>query len=291
MTKGNKTFQTICRYLTRADFTALHRTFLEAFADYFVPFQLSEQQLENHLLQNSVEPERSVGAFVEDRMIGFTLNGFGVWNDKKTVYDAGTGVVPAFRNKGVGKALFDFMTPRFQAKGYEQILLEVISHNENAVRLYEKLGFRQTRRLLYFERKAAFEPEPKGEFEIREIHAPDWDLFARFADGKTSWQNSPASVSRILPKRLVLGAFYDERCVGYGIVTRNLGMISQLAIAPPFRRRGAASSILSEMQQRIGEDKLLRAANVDENIASAVAFFQARGFSENFRQLEMIKNL
>ena len=291
MTEGNKTFQIICRYLARADFAALHATFLQAFADYFVTFQLSEEQLENHILQNAVELERSVGAFFEGEMVGFTLNGFGVWNDKKTVYDAGTGVVPSFRRGGVGKALFDFMTPDFSSEGYEQMLLEVISQNENAIRLYEKLGFRRTRRLIYFEQAAPLEFETKNNFEIREIDAPDWDLFESFADGKTSWQNSPASISRILSKRFVLGAFHGGQCVGYGIIAPKQGMIPQLAVAPRFRRRGAASAILGAMQKRIGEGKTLRAANVDENIGSLTGFFRARGFTETFSQLEMTKNL
>lgn len=291
MTRGNKTFKVICRYLTRADFTPLHQTFLEAFSDYFVPFQFSEQQMENHLLQNAVELERSVGAFFGEKLIGFTLNGFGVWNDKQTIYDAGTGVVPEFRRQGVGKALFDFMMPKFEAEGFEQILLEVISQNENAVGLYEKLGFRETRRLIYFEQKTVIEPKIEGNFQIREIHTPDWNLFESFADGKTSWQSSYESVSRIFSRRLALGAFDGEKCIGYGIVAPHFGMISQLAVAPEFRRRGAASLILSEMQKRIGKDKNLRAANVDENIASAAEFLRRRGFAENFSQLEMIKAL
>jgi ribosomal protein S18 acetylase RimI-like enzyme len=291
MPEGNKTFQIICRYLTLADFAPLHRAFGEAFADYFVPFQLSEAQMENHILQNGVALERSVGAFSGERLIGFTLNGFGLWNERKTVYDAGTGVVPEFRRQGVGKALFDFMTPDLKADGAEQILLEVISQNKNAIGLYEKLGFRQTRRLIYFERKSPFEPKIEHEFEIREIDAPDWELFESFADGKTSWQSSPAAVSRIFSRRLALGAFDGEKCVGYGIVAPPVGMISQLAVARNYRRRGAASLILSEMQKRIGADKTLRAANVDENIASAVGFLRRCGFTENFSQLEMINNL
>src|SRR4051812_8364739 len=111
MTNGNKTLPIDCRFLSTAHFSALHRTFHEAFTDYPIPFQLSEEQLKNHIRQNSVDLEKSVGAFSGDRMIAFSLNGFGIWNDKNTVYDAGTGVIPDFRRQGVGTAIFDFMTP------------------------------------------------------------------------------------------------------------------------------------------------------------------------------------
>src|SRR5688572_8017393 len=101
MPEGNKTLQLSYRYLTDDDFAALHKTFLEAYTDYFFPVRLSVEQLEHHILQNSVELTESVGAFYQGEMIGVTLNGFGTWNGKKTVYDAGTGVVPAFRKQGV----------------------------------------------------------------------------------------------------------------------------------------------------------------------------------------------
>jgi ribosomal protein S18 acetylase RimI-like enzyme len=290
MTKRNKTLNINCRFLTEADFPELHQTFLEAFSDYFVPFQLSEEQLKNHIRQNSVELERCVGAFFEDKMVGVTLNGFGLWDGKKTVYDAGTGVIPAFRNQGIGKAIFDFMTPIFQQNGFQQILLEVISQNKMAIRLYEKLGFKQTRRLLYFEQKTPFEFTPENKFEIREISAPDWELFESFLDGKPSWQNSLESIKRSI-RKVILGAFFEEKCIGYGVVYQNSGIIAQIAIAKKFRREGVASMILGEMQKRLGENKNLRASNVDESFTDAVEFLRQCGFIETLSQLEMIKTL
>src|SRR5262249_42894746 len=146
-----------------------------------------------------------------------------------------TGIIPAFRHQGVGTAIFDFMTPIFRQDGFEQILLEVISQNKNAIRLYEKLGFERTRRLLYFEQKAPVELKPDDKFEIREISAPDWELFESFLDGKTSWQNSLESIKRSL-RKVVLGAFFEERCIGYGVVFQNSGIIAQIAVAQDFRR-------------------------------------------------------
>ncbi len=289
MTNGNKTLNIDCRYLSKPDFPALHQTFHDAFSDYFVPFQLSEEQLENHIRQNSVDLVRSVGAFSNDQLVGFTLNGFGVWNGKQTVYDAGTGIIPAYRNRGIGKAMFDFMMSDLMKNGFEQILLEVITHNKTAVRLYQKLGFETTRRLIFFEQNNSFEFEPKINFDVREISAPDWQLFESFAGGKTSWQNSFAAISLTLPKRLVLGAFIDEKCIGYGIVSRGGAVISQLAVAKNYRRNGAGSLILREMQTRL--EKKLRVSNVDEKITSAVEFLKKLGFTETLVQLEMIKTL
>ncbi|MBS1795027.1 MAG: GNAT family N-acetyltransferase [Acidobacteria bacterium] len=283
-------FQIDCRFLTKMDFKALHRTFLDAFSDYFVPFQISESQLENHIAQNSVALERSVGAFCGAEMIGFTLNGFGDWNGRQTVYDAGTGVRPAYRKRGVGRALFDFMTPRFRSDGYQQILLEVISKNTAALRLYESLGFERTRRLIFFEGREKLPAAAVDGFEVREIDAPDWPFFESFATGRTSWQNSVTALRRTA-RKLVLGIFRGARCVGYGALFPSSGIISQIAVVPEYRRRGAARALVSEMQRRLAPETRLRASNVDENLAELVGFLENLGFTETLSQIEMIKPL
>lgn len=138
------------RFLSGNDFSTLYEANLAAFADYLVPLQMTTAQFENHFAQNAIDIDRSVGAFAGERMVGFTLNGFGVWNGKQTVYDAGTGIISEFRNKGVGRAIFEFLLPKLKRTGIEQMLLEVLSNNEPAISLYRKLGFTETRQLLFF---------------------------------------------------------------------------------------------------------------------------------------------
>lgn len=280
----------IYRFLTDVDFDALHETFLAAFSDYFVALQLTEQQFKNHIQLNSVDLKRSVGAFDGEKMVGFTLNGFGIWNGKKTIYDAGTGVVPAYRKRGIGGAIFDFMMPFFRQEGWQQLLLEVISQNEKAIHLYQKLGFETSRRLIFFERQKPFESKLQTAFVVREMPEPDWLLFKTFEDGKPSWQNSIQAMNQT-PRKVILGAFLDEKCIGYGIFFPTTGMIPQLAVARDFRRRGAGSTLLREMQTKVNDGKNLRLSNVDENIASTVEFLKKRGFTEALSQLEMVKAL
>lgn len=280
------------RFLSPDDFSALHAALLEAFSDYIVPFQLTEAQFENHIAVNAVDIKNSVGAFTADgKMVGFTLNGFGSWNGKPTVYDAGTGVVPAFRGRGIGARIFEFMTPALKQAGSEQILLEVITKNEKAVQLYERLGFTETRKLLVLEQQKPFECDLKSDFIIREIAATDWSLLKTFWDGNTSWQNSIEALERGLTQKIVLGAFLDETLIGYGIVFPKSGSIAQLAVDKNYRRSGIASMLLSEMRKTVEKDKPLRIANVDENLKCAVDFLKNRNFSETVSQFEMIKTL
>ena len=54
---------------------------------------------------------------------------------------ANIAVAPAFRGKGVGKALMESMHEKAKALGAERMLLEVRVSNVNAMGLYEKYGY------------------------------------------------------------------------------------------------------------------------------------------------------
>src|ERR1044071_7296656 len=112
------------RLLTAADSHSLYECFLEAFSDYQVSLQMSEEQFAQRLERDGVDLELSAGAFDGERMIGFYMTGRGTWHGKQTAYDAGTGVVPSHRRRGVAEDLFNFIVPQFQDRGITQYLLE-----------------------------------------------------------------------------------------------------------------------------------------------------------------------
>lgn len=290
MSKRNKTLNITYRFLTPEDFLTLHQTCLTAFSDYFVPVEISEAQFENHIFQNAVDLTLSVGAFFEEKMVGYTLNGFGLWNGKQTAYDAGTGVIPEFRNQGIGKNMFEFLLPKFREIGTRQMLLEVIEDNKNALKLYEGLGFKCSRKLAFFEENENLILKPNEEVEIREIEKPDWKLLKTFWDGNPSWQFSSESIERKSLPKIFFGAYLDEKCVGYG-VTGPKGIIHQIAVEKNHRRKGIGSAILAQFLTKIEKDNKLRFSNVDFSLKETIGFIEHLGFDLKITQLEMIKPL
>src|SRR5690349_15805018 len=111
MDNRNETALRECRFLGADYFKILYDTFIEAFSDYVFPFALTESQFKNHINLNAVDLDRTVGYVEAGRLLGFSLNGFGTWNGRRTVYDAGTGVVPSARRRGISRSMFDFMLP------------------------------------------------------------------------------------------------------------------------------------------------------------------------------------
>src|SRR5690349_9749272 len=112
-----------CCFLGEEHFAKLYATFTEAFSDYVYPFALTEGQFRNHLILNGVDLSRTAGCFVDGRLVGFSLNGFGEWEGLPTAYDAGSGVIPSHRRRHICESMFEMMLPVFRTDGIKQFQL------------------------------------------------------------------------------------------------------------------------------------------------------------------------
>lgn len=65
------------------------------------------------------------------------------YSQDKYIHIFGFGVLPEFRNMGIGNLLMKQILT-YQKKHKKPLLLEVRVDNENAIRLYTKLGFKKT---------------------------------------------------------------------------------------------------------------------------------------------------
>ena len=292
MDNGNETTLRNCRFLGEDHFRGLYEAFIEAFSDYVFPFALTETQFRNHINLNAVDLSRTAGYFDSDRLVGFSLNGFGDWDGRPTVYDAGTGVIPSMRRRGVSEAMFEMMLPRFKERGISQCLLEVITTNAGAIRLYEKLGFATTRDLVLLQCDGKVKPAVTASgLEIREITEPDWRHLKAFWDGTPSWQNSADAVDRSIHLKRILCAFLEGRCVGYIVFSSRFGRVAQMAVDKAYRSRGIGTALLQRLQEETERGYSLQVINADRSLTDAVAFLRRRGFYERLAQYEMLKPL
>ncbi len=276
------------RLLSDQDFDSLHDCFLAAFSDYEVDMRMSREQFRQRIVRDGVRLTMSAGAFDAQRMIGFCINGAGVWQGTETAYDAGTGVIREYRGRGIGKELFAFLTPRLKHEGIKQYLLEVLTTNTPAASLYRKLGFIDTRRFAVFR---SAEPQKctkdTKKVTVRAVVEPDWPRYRSFWDGYPSWQNSIEAVERVAGDRSILAAYVNDECVGYGVVFVPAASLMQLAVAPNHRRQGIGSTILAALEP----PERLKINNIDENLTSALAFYEANGYKHVLHQYEMVKTL
>ena len=281
------------RLLSGDDFNSLHECFLAAFSDYEVDMRMSREQFRQRIVRDGVCLEMSAGAFHRERMIGFCINGLGEWQGKSTAYDAGTGIVPGYRGRGIAKELFAFLESKLKEADVFQYLLEVLTSNVPAASLYRKLGFVETRRLAVFrsrpQKGTKEESRKRTNVLLRRIERPDWRLFQTFWDSHPSWQNSIGAVDRVANDRTIVGAFETSECVGYGVLFVPSANLMQLAVAPAYRRKRVGSAILSLLETEAAEP--LKINNIDENLKASLSFYEANGYKSVLAQHEMIKIL
>src|SRR6476619_534811 len=108
------------------------------FHGYFVDLTVPLEQFLQRLIYENVSLEHSLVAFDDGRPVGFLLNAFRSSGGKKIACNAGTGVVPDMRGKGVGNALVAATIEVYRNESVDVALLEVIQANHSAIAVYKK---------------------------------------------------------------------------------------------------------------------------------------------------------
>jgi len=275
--------------LTNIPHDTLYEAFKLAFLDY--EFQVGYDGFTTMLKRRGYNPCLSFGAFENDTIISFVLNGIGNYRGVPTAYDTGTGTVKEHRGKGLATAIMQHLIPCLKQAGIQQYILEVLQQNEKAVLLYEKLGFKAARELNYFFQQVnQIKIKNKNVSTIKQIRPNISADFSSFWDFEPSWQNSLDSIKRVGGGFICLGSFNDETLIGYCILQPMSGDITQLAVKKEYRRRGIASELLKKALSLITAEKI-GVLNTDAACDSITAFLQNSNIPCSGKQFEMVLNL
>jgi ribosomal protein S18 acetylase RimI-like enzyme len=283
-------------HMTEEAICASHNEF---FADYAIPIVITPQSFHSSNVRRNVSYSLSIGAFANDLCVGFVLVGDGTWNGRKTAYDAGTAVSPAYRGQGVSSRMLDFLFQDLKQKDYEWFLLEVLCSNEPAFNLYRKAGFEITRKLNCYQgvvsTKILNAPTPEAVF-LQDLNAFNAELCASFWDFSPSWQNSTASLAGLTERPTLIGAFSrsDSSLLGYIAARINCDKIEiiQMAVSKQHRRQGYGTALLKQLCSRVGPQATVRLLNIDESNLSAHRFLtRTAELNINVTQYEMMKQI
>ncbi|KPJ59227.1 MAG: hypothetical protein AMJ46_12045 [Latescibacteria bacterium DG_63] len=285
-----------CSFLSEKWLPELYQTFVEAFSDYVLDMShLTEEKFLNRMRKNGIDLESSVGAFDQDKMIGFTMVGLDNVNGIRSAFDIGTGITKAYRGKGIAAEMFEYALPRLRRKNVKKFILEVIRTNERAIKAYQRAGFRITRELDCLELKlenARLPGEIPGNTEIRPVNRDELLRFSDFLDWEPSWENSFASIRRIPDGVLLFCALHDDEDVGLIVYYPALDWIMSLAVSRPFRRRGVATGLMQYLFNQLGNTvssvKILNVLRSDE---AMLALLGKIGFELFTTQFEMSLDL
>ena len=256
--------------------------FNESFSDYFVPLQLTKDQLINKVKADLVDFNYSVGAFVNHKLVGFILHGFDIINGQKVIYNAGTGVVPSQRKQGLTKRMYDFILPCFRSEKINYLVLEVISKNIPAIKSYEQAGFIVNRRLMCY--RGETNTTRNDHITIREITRYDWDKIISFWDFSPSWQNSARVLESLMVVNQSYGAFINDQLVGYIVYNPFSKRVQQFGVDKAYRGNKIASTLFAYIKQ---PETTVTIINVEESSTATNQFLSRIGLAVFTEQLEM----
>lgn len=278
------------RSLEKVSNEVLYEAFQEAFKDYEI--QLSQAELLKMLHRRGFTAHLSFGAFSGKKLVSFTFNGTGSFNNVHTAYDTGTGTIEEYRGKGLASQIFEYSIPFLKKAGISQYLLEVLQHNSKAVSLYRRLGFEVSREFNYFtQTKAQLRlPSIEKDYKILPAKLSEKARMSTFWDQAPSWQNSFDAVERATGDFLILGAYKDSELLGYCIFEPGSGDITQIAVEKGSRRKGIASLLLLEAIELNKHDSV-KAINYQTDQSDFSHFMDYFGISKKGQQFEMIKQL
>ena len=273
-------------------FDKIYEVFRSAFEDY--EMQWNKEQFRAMLGRRGFVPELSFGSFQGSDIVSFTLNGVGYFNGKRTAYDTGTGTIKEFRGKGLSTNIFKHSLPFLRKESIEQYLLEVLQHNDKAVSLYQKIGFKINRELNYFGQNSKIldfgSANKNSHYEIKRVDLKAIKALTSFWDFYPSWQNSFESIERKPSDFSILGAFLKGELLGYCAFEANSGDVTQLAVDKEHRRKGVASALFTEASKSNLTDTI-KIINTDIDCASITKFLESKNILIKGRQFEMIKEI
>ncbi|QXU47509.1 GNAT family N-acetyltransferase [Chryseobacterium sp. D764] len=260
--------------------------FNHSFSDYVIPFHLTKEVLVSKIAAEKMDMNISVGAFEDGKLVGFILQSEKVENGEKIIYNGGTGVVPESRGKGLVRKMYDFIIPVLKERNANTLLLEVIEGNQPAIRAYENLGFTIVRRLLCFNGSIK-QGEGNAEVSIRDLNDFQWKLLCSFWDIEPSWQGSVFVLEPMPENYVTLGAYMEDKLVGYIVYSPAVKKIYQFAVDKNYRNRGIGTKLFNAIKEKNG-GQTIALNNVDDSSENTSKFLSERvGLNNWLSQFEM----
>lgn len=179
----------------------------QAYADYFIPIWFNGDQLEQMCDDMDVDLMKSVVAMVGEKPVGVTL----LSRRGREGWVSGVGVIPAWRRRGIGRAMIAKIETVAQAERINRLRLEVLDANEGGRRLYEALGFTWSRDLLVLRLSPGRVRRPSR--PLRLTHSEPQALLRyqqTYQTVEPSWQRALPSLRKRADRVQGLGLWLDR---------------------------------------------------------------------------------
>jgi GNAT superfamily N-acetyltransferase len=204
-----------------------------SFENYLVPVTFNLLQFLTMIRKDSVDLVASRVLLVGEQLAGIALIARRGWTSRL----AAMGIVQNLRGKGTGLWFMEKLLHEARERSDRAMVLEVIEQNENAVRLYQRCGFQNVRRLIGLIRKDAHEQTKNSmtEIDLREAG----NLISQHGLSDLPWQlagetiahmNPPARAYRNGPVMMVISNPHAEHVVIWSLLVETQARGQQLSV-------------------------------------------------------------
>jgi len=279
------------RTLNQEDIQQMSNAFNAAFEDYPIKLQFSLEDFRKKFIDKlNIDFNLSCGAFSGDRLVAFIFHSLENYEGKKTAYNGGTGVVQDFRGSQLTLKLYDFIIPLLMDKLVEQCILEVMDTNYRAVKVYQSVGFRQSKIFRCYKLESLKCELPKNEdILFKKTNYLELETLCNFDDVASSFLDLPVLLKKNLKNEEKVIAIKEDQIIGYAIFQLN-GRISRLSVHQAYRKNKTGTGLIGFIYKYLKE-RPLTVMNVNENAVGLNSFLSSVGFKNELNQFEFRLNL
>lgn len=255
-----------------------------AFSDYAKPIHFTEDTLQRFFKASDINKSLSFCAYSENIMVGFILNSSNIYNGERVVFDAGTGVIPEFRGKGVFSALYAFTEHELCKCGIKKYYLEVLQQNNRAKTLYERNGFSVVREFSVMQLMKASEVSNNRSIQVIKFAEFDFSDVNALTLVKPSYEHSYNVIKK--NQNLYKVAYLEKgsRITAFCVYDANYGSVIELGYYNIFDLQEVLKYITCNHEAVI-------AKNIDTSYCSVMEMLLSIGFKQIASQYEMVKEL
>ena len=194
---------------------------LIAFDGYYVKMPESSEYWEQRFKGSRVDWNFSYGVFDQHKLVGFLINGI----DDGIAFNTGTGVVPHYRGKRLVDNMYAYAIPILKNNNIHRCALEVITKNERAIKLYERLGFIKVNEMKCYFGTIDCDETIDVENKICPFLQLDGTL-----DNNYSWDNNSRALKIQKDQFLKYNVYEKSKEIGTFIINPHNGNLAQYEI-------------------------------------------------------------
>lgn len=262
----------------------------QAYKDYPLPVFANDAIFKRMVYEWDIRLAHSPIAVVDGQPVGLAL----LAQRETRGWICGVGVLPAYRRRGITHAMFAYLQRQARALGLRELSLDVLEGNDEAITLYQRVGFTHRRTTLTLLKFLIFsEPIPPQDWPVAPVDTSFaltfYDTFHP-APAPAPWIRDLPSLQKLSNLDLVgFGCFENNTLAGYALYTHQLGItdVYDLAVnlAHP-KHKTLTLALLREVERvNIPFNKIYIRAMLEDAPLLPICF--EAGYGIYYREYEM----